>query len=142
MEPVLVRLIQILQLLYFYPQAPHGACHYGLTLNSQLKQFLSSGSAWSLSAMFFDYLIMYSLFLSSGSAWSLSESVCVTEIQALISILRLRMEPVAFDDSILSLHPKISILRLRMEPVSAMGFRIGVCYDFYPQAPHGACHRL
>ena len=112
-------------------------------------------------AMFFDYLIMYSLFLSSGSAWSLSRNRDTLSDVIGISILRLRMEPVkdfdllnSFSDiSILRLRmepvnnfassrapPSISILRLRMEPVLCCRFYDNFYYYFYPQAPHGACH--
>ena len=36
----------------------------------------------------------------------------------------------------------ISILRLRMEPVKMQAFLKNLCEYFYPQAPHGACPSL
>ena len=41
---------QFLTYVYFYPQAPHGACRCWFRLLWLCIQFLSSGSAWSLSA--------------------------------------------------------------------------------------------
>ena len=35
----------------------------------------------------------------------------------------------------------ISILRLRMEPVKMQAFLKNLCEYFYPQAPHGACQQ-
>ena len=75
MEPVSMLLRVFYCLSNFYPQAPHGACQRILTSPTQMVIFLSSGSAWSLS-------IQYVAFSDS----------------LYISILRLRMEPVAFQE--------------------------------------------
>ena len=117
MEPVISRIILSIQNSYFYPQAPHGACR------------------------FVKYILL-------------------TLVK--ISILRLRMEPVYCGRWLKIKAVHISILRLRMEPVrfrlstspcgivflsSGSAWSLSLVayiylyasYDFYPQAPHGAC---
>ena len=117
MEPVSPQLYYIMYFNYFYPQAPHGACQS--YFSSALKIYLISilrlrmepvkmqAFLKNLCEYFYpqaphgacqDNIVLYILyrkFLSSGSAWSLSNFSLNFSFALLISILRLRMEPVS-----------------------------------------------
>ena len=161
MEPVSPQLYYLMYFNYFYPQAPHGACQS--YFSSALKIYLISilrlrmepvkmqAFLKNLCEYFYPQAphgacrllpsipLHFHRFLSSGSAWSLSNVACVLVTNILISILRLRMEPVDIDWD--KAHKKIiSILRLRMEPVFLEIDTDMNSNNFYPQAPHGACH--
>ena len=110
---------------------------FGVNISPVL--FLSSGSAWSLSIDKTIEFYSQQIFLSSGSAWSLSKQGIFSSAMGFNFYPQAPHGACQNKVSFQVPWDLISILRLRMEPVSVTSNTQPSPRNFYPQAPHGAC---